>query len=461
LIFLFALQVVVILLAAGVYLSWELRNILEHELGQKLQALALAVAVELEPEMLLSLSPGDEERRTYRSLHSRLQELTQALQVRRIFVFDPQGRSLVDSQPGTPIGRAYVRLQFDEQEVRDVFSGTPASSPLFRGSEGRLYKNGYAPVQVGGRVIAGVGVEASATTLAAIQRVRKRLYVLGAAAVVAAVFLGIFFSQQITRPLARLKQSAENIAEGELHKPVPVSGSDEIGFLGKTMEEMRQAILQRDARQKAMLAGVAHEIRNPLGGIELFAGLLADELNDPEAKKQAEKIRHEVRQLNRIVQSFLEYARPPSPQRAACRVESIVGEAKIALATSTTDHQIAYRQSRPELTVLADPQQLRQMLVNLIKNALEMSPPGSAVLVEAFEVSGKIRISVVDDGPGIPGDVAERIFEPFFTTKETGTGLGLAIVKSLAEANGGKVWFEPNEPRGARFVLEIEKASDF
>jgi len=458
---LFVLQVVVILVAAGVYLSWELRNVLEQELGQKLEALAQAVAVQLEPEMLLALSPGDETRRTYRSLHARLQQLTAALRVRRIFVFDRQQRSLVDSHPGTPIGRTYVRLQFDQKELQRVFAGLPSSSPLFQGDDGRLYKNGYAPIRAGSRIVAGIGVEASAANLAVINRVRQRLYLLGAAAVAAAILLGVLFSRQITRPLERLKRAASNIAEGQLQEPVPVSGRDEIGFLGKTMEEMRQAILHRDARQKAMVAGVAHEIRNPLGGIELFAGLLADEVENHEAKEQAEKIRREVRQLNRIVQSFLEYARPPAPQPKPCRVAEVVEEAKLSLGDACGDERIDHRSVGSQLRVLADPQHLRQILVNLIRNALEVSEAGERVVIEAREMATKVQVAVCDSGPGITPDVAEHVFDPFFTTKESGTGLGLAIVKSLVEANGGRVWFEPNQPQGARFVLELGKASDF
>lgn len=459
LIVLFVLQVVVILAAAGFYLSWELGGALEHELGQKLMALAQAVAVQLEPEMLLSLAPGDEQRRTHRSLQARLRELTDGLGVRRIYVFDRDRRSLVDSEAGIPIGREYVRLQFDAAEVEKVFSGDPASSPLFRGDDDRLYKNGYAPVWSDGQVVAGVGIEASATTLAVIQRLRQRLYLLGAASVAAAVFLGVFFSGQIIRPLARLKQAAEKMAGGHLREPIAVQSQDEIGFLGRTMEEMRQAILQRDARQKAMLAGVAHEIRNPLGGIELFAGLLADEVDSPEAKEQAEKIRREVRQLNRIVQSFLEYARPPSPQPEACAIRELVEQARTMIGTTGEVSRIAYEESPSGLQAFADPQQLRQALMNLIRNALEVNPPDAPVCVEALARSDRVRISVSDHGPGIDPELRERIFDPFYTTKEGGTGLGLAIVKSLVEANGGNVRVEANQPRGARFVLELPAVS--
>jgi signal transduction histidine kinase len=203
-----------------------------------------------------------------------------------------------------------------------------------------------------------------------------------------------------------------------------------------------------------MLAGVAHEIRNPLGGIELFAGLLEKDV--PEAlRSQVQKILQEVRHLNFIVQDFLEYARPEESRRQRLQLTALVNEVREALGESANG--VEWKIEFPDdLAIEADYNQIRRMLLNLLRNALEAMNGKGAIRILAQEQNQHVAISIYDTGPGVPAELAGKIFEPFFTTKSQGSGLGLALVQRLAEQNDGRVEVVPND-KGAHFRLVLPK----
>ncbi|MFQ5652139.1 MAG: ATP-binding protein [bacterium] len=437
LVFLFTLQVVLIVLAAGFYLDWQVRETLEEELSEKLEHLAATAALHIDPDLLALISPGDEATRTYRNVQTELRALQRAASARRIYLFSQDRTSLVDTHPEVAIGSAYAFLPVTEREVAALFAGETLNSPLFKGSNGQLYKTAFAPVLSDDQVVAGLALEGSAHTLDAIQTVRRDLLILGIVVLVGSIGLAVFFSKRITIPLNRLKRAAETIAHGNYAAEVEVQAQDEVGFLGKTMEEMRRAIVARDTRQKTMLAGVAHEIRNPLGGIELFAGLLVGELEDEQARDQAQKIQSEVQKLKKIVTDFLDYARPRQASRERCPVKDVFSESQMLLAREMDGIEVKFTEGKKNTCVLADPHHLRQVFLNLLRNSLAALAGAGTITLEV-ETHGEFgRLKFSDSGPGIPPEMQEQIFEPFFTGRKEGTGLGLAIVKTLVEENGG------------------------
>jgi signal transduction histidine kinase len=278
--------------------------------------------------------------------------------------------------------------------------------------------------------------------------------------VILAVLFAMLFSDRLTRPLNRLSRSAETIGRGNYDVPITVKGRDEIAFLAKTMEEMRQGVVQRDTRLKAMLAGVAHEIRNPLGGIELFAGLLMDDLRGKAQKEQAKKILKEVQTLKAIVNDFLDYARPASPKRQGSRLDEVLGEVHMLLSEELLQSKSHLTWSTNKLAVTIDPQHAQQIFLNLVKNSLQAMPHGGDINVKARSSDGQVEIMVSDSGTGIQEQAREQLFEPFFTTRKTGTGLGLAIVKSLCQANGGDIRLAKSDSGGTTFKLVFEKAKE-
>ncbi len=452
LIFLFTLQIIIIIFAGGFYLDWRLRQTLENELADKLESLARTMALQIDADLLQNVFPGDEETRTYKNLLQQLENFKNQTNVRRIYIFSKNKKSFADTEPSMRIGHELVFMPIAAEETEAIFSGQTVNSTLFEGSDGRLYKTSFTPILAGEQVAAALALEASAHTLDAIQTVRRDLFFLGIAVLVGSVFIGFLFSKRITTPINRLKSAAQKITKGDYESEIKIRSSDEIGFLGQTMEEMRRAIIQRDTRQKAMLAGVAHEIRNPLGGIELFAGLLVSELTEEKPKNEAEKIQKEVQNLKKIVNDFLNYARPNQAKKQNCLAKDIFEEAKILMAQDLNGYQVEFFENKKNNEIFVDPQHLKQIFLNLIKNSIQ-AMGGSGTI--KLEIKDPCILHFSDSGPGIPHKLHTQIFEPFFTQRKDGTGLGLAIVKSLVEENGGEIRLLQNNNSGAEFEIII------
>ena len=191
-----------------------------------------------------------------------------------------------------------------------------------------------------------------------------------------------------------------------------------------------------------MLAGIAHEVRNPLAGMTLFADILKDELPAPdERRSHVDKIQRELGYLERVVNDFLEYARRPRPELAAVPVGDLLAE--VAQLASTPEITIDVASGGPS-TVQADGAQLRRALLNLARNAVQAASAAGhrdrgAVSLSASTRDGEHWLTVWNRGQEISPEASGRLFEPFYTTREKGTGLGLAFVRDIAADHGGRV----------------------
>lgn len=458
------------------------RRALEDELSRRLCAIAAAAAAQISEDSAALLVAGDEDSRTYRNLKRRLVELQEATQAARIYLFDQALTARVDTADA-PIGARLYSLDASRAELRAVFAGQARSSLLFRGKDGRLYKSGYAPVQGrGGAREYAVGVDGSAALFAELLALRRTLILFGSGGVLAVAALALYLSRLWSRPLRQLTQTARGIGQGDLTRPVPqpaLRGRDEVAVLAQALEAMRAALRCRDERLQMMLSGIAHEVRNPLGGMELFAGLLRDELSGAAPPDVAvaggyvARIEREVGHLKAVVSDFLEYARRPGLMREQVALLPLLRE--VAESTEATKAQagavavvVAEAPELEALTISADPHQLRRALLNLARNAVQAcagAPPRDGPAQEGHQVrlalsatADEAQIQVSDTGPGIPADVLPRIYVPFFTTREQGTGLGLAFVKEISADHGGSMEVTTG-PSGTTFTLRLPRGA--
>ncbi len=444
---------------------------LEEELDKKLISVAGAWSLEgiapSDEEILRSFRRGDEDSNTWRDYRARLLRL-QGESVDRADIFywnladsvvmlvsteDPD--SFYVTQPlrwarpyaGTDLLRAY-----DEGS---------ATTGLIAGADGRYHKYGFVRVN-SSQVF--LGVQIPADYLTPLRRLRNQIVLFSLAGAVVGGVLAWMVARGIAGRLATLSVAALRIQRGMMDMSIPASGGDELTRLARAMERMREGIRRRDEQLRLMPSQVAHEIRNPLGGLELFAAA-AQESDDPaERKELLRRMRKEVAGINRIIDDFLGFARPAEaePQmhdvRTPLRDAAALAEAEARSKGGRLDLELP---AEPLLAV-ADQAQVKRVALNLLRNALQA---GDAISVEAGRAKGEVWFAVRDDGPGIPEGIKERIFEPFVTDKAQGAGLGLAIVKDLAESNGGRVQAanraDDGEGAGAEFRVYLRGSEDF
>ncbi len=255
-------------------------------------------------------------------------------------------------------------------------------------------------------------------------------------------------------------------------KPHMLTISRDITEKKRASEELvrqREMLHQREklAALGSLLAGVAHELNNPLSVVVARAAIL-EERDDPSTREAASKIRTAAERCARIVRTFLAMARQQPPERVPVAISEVVAAALdiTGYALKTSGIEVALDLAEPLPPVLADADQLHQVFMNLIINAQQalqdQSPPRKLSLTGRFDSSANaIRIAVADNGPGIPEAVRHRVFEPYFTTKPlgAGTGVGLAVCLGIVEAYGGTLTVESGDGLGTVFTIVLPAGS--
>jgi signal transduction histidine kinase len=433
------------------------RRALDDELGRRLATAAAGASATVLPEQLEALRGGDEGSLTYANVARKLDAAKEKLGVRRVVAVGTDLSARGDTAGRLSLGASAYELGADKAELEKAARGTPAASPLFLGHDGLPYKRGYAAIGEPGRVAGFIAVEGDADYQQVLSAFRRRLLVAGGLALLAVLALTVIVARRISEPVARLADAAARLGRGDLAARIPVETRDEIGFLAATLDDTRAALHARDERLQMMLAGIAHEVRNPLGGLELYAGLLRDALGgQPERLQEVARIERELGHLRTVVSEFLEYARRPTPELASVPVRPLLEEIR---ELTEAPGGVAVRVDAPEgLSVRADAGQLRRALLNLARNATAATQgrPSAVVLSAANGgASGRVRVEVRDGGPGVPVELREKIFTPFFTTREKGTGLGLAFVREIVHDHGGEVGVGDAPGGGAVFSIEL------
>jgi signal transduction histidine kinase len=280
------------------------------------------------------------------------------------------------------------------------------------------------------------------------------------------------------RPVRMLSEGLGRIRQGDFNTRLGIPGDDEIAQLAAQFDAMVGALKDRDAllRQKQaellraerlaavgrVSAQVAHEVRNPLSSIGLNVELLQDRLAQatfatPEAATETREllvaVTREIDRVTEITEDYLRLARLPAP---VLREENLVELLEEVLGFSSSELQragVTLSTTFPPaaLLVRVDEAQLRQVFLNLVRNAREAMPAGGQLTVTAWNAAAGVEVRVQDTGTGISAEVQDRIYEPFFTTKAGGTGLGLSLSRQIVEAHGGRIELESVVDRGTTF----------
>lgn len=312
--------------------------------------------------------------------------------------------------------------------------------------------------------------ERNASLLAELERSRQRLTRLVAAAVAGAFLVALTMSWWLARPIGRLEQSIERLGESRFDEPVTVSGPADLRRVGRRLDWLRLRLGDLESGRERALRHVSHELKTPLTALREGIALLQEEVLgslEGSQKEVVDILHHNVMTLQGDIESLLRLnAASFEPHRQSC--QPIVLKRLLAKVVRGRELQIQSRRltvicEAPAITRLIDEEKLQVALDNLLSNAIEFSPEGGVIRLEAALIDNCINIACIDQGPGIAAEDAERIFEPFVQgaraspTPRQGSGVGLSIVRELMTAMGGRVLLVPcaDDVPGAIFRLEV------
>jgi len=312
------------------------------------------------------------------------------------------------------------------------------------------------------------------------------------AAAVLTAGAGLLMTRLVDRPVAALTRAITRVEAGDLKSQAVVHSDDELGRLAESFNAMiRRLAAARDeiegyhqqrlhrAERLATLgelaASLTHEIKNPLAGIAGAIRVMADDLPEEDPRKPIMgEILEQVHRLDKTVQDLLAFAKPGLPALEPCDLHRTLDRVLVLLAENPSAKPVRilrqYDGGLPHLE--ADRQQLGQVFLNLLLNAIQAMPSGGQITIRTGALDGltvdgaprisgpAIEVAVEDTGPGIPAHALDDIFQPFFTLKHRGTGLGLSVSRRIVEDHGGALWAESPPGRGATFhvVLPLRPA---
>jgi signal transduction histidine kinase len=230
--------------------------------------------------------------------------------------------------------------------------------------------------------------------------------------------------------------------------------------LQDSVEQLRRA--DRLSVLGQLSAGLAHEIKNPLASMKGSVEILASEFPaDHDKHEFVEILGKELDRLNKVLGEFLQFARPPRPDRRPCDLREVLDSIR-ALCSREARRQgvtieLEYEPSLPELEL--DAAQVQQAFLNIVLNGIQAMPSGGCLSISVARRDNDIGIEVRDEGSGVAPENHSRIFDPFFTTKDGGTGLGMATARNLIQAHGGDIRLIGTEGEGATFLISLPMRS--
>ncbi len=283
----------------------------------------------------------------------------------------------------------------------------------------------------------------------------------------------VVLSGRLTKPLSLIQTGLKKISRGDMKTKVPVTSRDEIGSLANAynnmverLEEAQKELVkaERESAWKEMAQQVAHEIKNPLTPMKLNLQHLQRQLEEnpdkvlelkPIIEKTANNIIGQIESLNKIASDFSKFAQPIQEPKEPVDLKELI-ESVSDLYNHEFAVQVNLQLPDHSIKINAVKDELRRVLVNLMKNSIEACEKEQAIVQISLEKNSKnVLMKISDNGSGIHEDARENVFVPKFSTKSSGTGLGLAISKKIVEAHGGNIWFESLNGNGTTFFVKL------
>ena len=374
---------------------------------------------------------------------------------------DPGSRIAEDAAPGDPpfSDEREIELQGQKIRVREI------ELPIFPGGDDQK----WASVKI------GMSLEPMYANL---REVRKVLLLVGVGGFLLGILGATILARRISRPLLRLAEGTVRIAKGDFSQAIVDSSGDEVGDLARSFNTMTRQLLQARQRMEEanrqlvqheklasigrLAATIAHEIRNPLTSVKLNIQKVTEEEGLAETVRPHLGLAVEgIGQIERFIKELLNFTRVPELSLERWPIDLIVEESLKMIGGVLAEKGIVVEKACAEdlPAVLVDADKMRQVFLNILRNAQEALGPGGRITVacDAVKDGGRpmVRVRISDNGPGIPDKIRPNIFEPFFTTKPSGFGLGLPNARKIVEQHNGAIHLGRKRGPGSSFIVLI------
>ncbi|MFH2025721.1 MAG: histidine kinase dimerization/phospho-acceptor domain-containing protein, partial [bacterium] len=300
------LLILLTVLALSIPVYWLTRNTLEDQLADHLSNNITNISDAIDPDLIRFIIEYPESQILRDSLENSLTDILQNYSAGSIYILDSDNIILLSA--GNKLNALYSTF-IHQPEIEKARTTGIWFAPLYNDESGNSFKSIYKLYEIDEYSGIIIGLDADARFLKYTGMLRQRILFIGSSVLIIGVIAVMILSQTLTQPLRNLTEFARNIGRGRAKPPILQKRRDEIGFLGKTMEEMQQEIAQRENENKELIASVAHEIRNPLAGMQVNAELLLEATqNQKELHSYSRAVTNEINNLSNIVENFLAYA---------------------------------------------------------------------------------------------------------------------------------------------------------
>jgi signal transduction histidine kinase len=371
-----------------------------------------------------------------------------------VFIFDKNLNVIINSDTTAIGGKLDPFLLLNQKEITGLSIDQSTASLPFKGDDKNWYLWGFYRLDNN----YWLALRESAAKLERVEEFASLFFYIGFAGVFITILAGWILARSLTKPIDRLVEFSKKIGQGNFAASAPQNTRGELKILADSMDKMKKDIELHNKEKEKMLAQIAHEIRNPLGGIELLANLTKEDLvkdDNPNlaASEYLDKIICEVNSLKSLITSYLNFSRPLPANPEWINPDDFFKELKDNFETRLSKKNIDFTYKNEAGKIWFDKTHLKQIFLNLTVNSLESMKKDGSIFIFIFEEGNKLEIVFSDDGCGIEEKNLPHIFEPFFTTKKNGTGLGLAICKKLCFENKAELSAENNKEKGSTFTI--------
>ncbi len=409
-----------------------IKDLYLNQLGEQVNIVTRMISKQIDKDYLNLLSLGTPTNETEKYFYKVFSQNLDKKLHSEIFIFNKDFNVEINSDSNKIIGKPESRLILNQKEINDLSINQSIASLPFKGDDGNWYLWGFYRLNENHFL----AVRESAARFEKVERFSAIFWYIGITGTLITILVGWLMSRAITNPLYRLVRFSEEIGKGnfKVHQPNNLKG--EIKYLAQAMDKMKNDLSENQAQKENMLAQIAHEIRNPLGGIELLTNLAKENLPANEKNDDYfERILNEVHRLKNLITSFLNYSKPVPANPEWIDLKLLISEVEKNFYGQFENHEIEFKKDFQFYTFWFDRDHLTQILINLISNSIASIKGEGRIYFQTIKEGKYWHLKIADDGEGIPKENMSSIFTPFFTTKKNGTGLGLAISKKLCKEN--------------------------